>query len=127
MPDVSGAIKTFIRTYAGMKPDEERMALLDLREQVADLEEENRALKRENEGLRAQLAWRKALETYGGASYVIESDGAKTGPVCPYCYRSDGIVMLLERANGGAKCARCKTWYPGVESDIECSRGSVVL
>lgn len=121
MPDVSGAIKTFIRTYADMKPDEERAALLDLREQVSDLEEENRALKRENDELKAELARKKALETYRGASYVLESDGTKTGPVCPACY-NEGIVVLLERGKGGARCARCNTRYPGVESEIEGCR-----
>lgn len=33
---------------AEMNPGEERTALLDLREQVADLEDENRELRREN-------------------------------------------------------------------------------
>ena len=125
MPDVSGAIKTFIRTYAEMNPDEEKMALLELREQVYDLEDENRMLKRENSELRERLAARKKLERIGGAYYVLEDDGSKTGPVCPHCYIEDGLVMILEGSANGARCARCKDVYPGVAASVEGYRQRV--
>lgn len=119
MASVSDAIKTLIRTYAELDPGDEKMALIDLREQVSDLEEENRTLRAENAGLRAQLASRKKMERFGGACFILEDDGSETGPICPACYERDGIVMLLERANGGANCSRCGTRYAGVEPAVE--------
>lgn len=119
MASVSETIKVLIRTYAELEPGEEKMALIDLREQVSDLEEENRRLKAENAELRAKLVSRKKLERVGGACFILEDDGSKTGPVCPNCYEHDGIVMLLERANGGARCSRCNTRYAGIEPAVE--------
>ena len=69
--------------------------------------------------LREQLAKRKKMERIGGACYILEDGGAKTGPICPQCYVEDGIAMLLERVNGGASCSRCGTRYAGVASGIE--------
>lgn len=119
MPSVSGAVRAFIKTYAELNPDEERMALLDLMDQVSDLEEENRELRRENAELRERLASRKRLERVGGAYFLLEDDGSKTGPVCPQCYEADKIAVILERANGGASCSRCRTRYAGVEAFAE--------
>ena len=119
MPSASGAVRAFIKTYAELNPDEERMALLDLMDQVSDLEEENRELRRENAELRERLASRKRLERVGGAYFLLEDDGSKTGPVCPQCYEEDKIAVILERANGGASCSRCRTRYAGVEASAE--------
>ena len=126
MSELAEALKAFIKTYSGMNPDEERAALLDLRERVGDMEDENRELKRrnaelacENERLRRKLAERKKLERRGGAVFLLEDDGTATGPICPDCYESSGVVMLLEQANGGARCARCRTRYPGVAPAVE--------
>lgn len=126
MPSVSTAVKTFIRTYAEMNPNEERAALLDLREQVSDLEEENRELRRENSELRERLASKKRLQRIGSAYYVLEDDGTKTGPVCPECYSGDGIVCALEECQHGARCARCSTRYPGVRASVQGPRQRIL-
>lgn len=132
MSDLSDAIKAFVRTYSDMNPDEERAAALDLRERVADLEDENRELRRrnaeladENERLRKKLAARKRLERRDGAVYLLEDDGTETGPICPQCYESDGVIMLLERANGGAACSRCRTRYAGVAPAVDGYRARI--
>lgn len=63
-----------------------------------------------------------ALETIGAASYVLEADGSKTGPVCPECYR-DGITVFLESASkGGAQCSKCGARYAGVRASVEGHR-----
>lgn len=65
---------------------------------------------------------RGALETIGGASYVLEANGAKTGPVCPACY-ADGITVMLESAaKGGAQCSKCGARYAGVRASVEGPR-----
>ena len=61
----------------------------------------------------------KRLERVGGSYYLPEDDGSKTGPVCPQCYEADKIAVILERANGGASCSRCRTRYAGVEASAE--------
>lgn len=119
MSDVSDLVKTFVKTYADLKPDDVKMALIDLREQVSDLEEENRRLKAENAELRARLAHKKRLETIGATSYVLEDDGSKTGPVCQLCYLEKSVTVLLEKSNGGAFCPLCKTRYPGITASVE--------
>lgn len=124
MGSASSALKTLIKTYAELNPGEEKMALIDLREMVSDLEEENRRLKAENARLREELARRKALERQGGAYFVMDG-GDKTGPVCPQCFEDDGIVMLLERDSGSARCSRCKTRYAGVLPAVEGFRQRV--
>lgn len=96
-----------------------RIQLMDALDMAADLREENESLREENAVLRRRLAAKKRLERDGGACYVLEDDGTKTGPVCPDCYGRDGIVMLLERFNGGARCSRCKVRYAGVEPAVE--------
>lgn len=133
MSELFEALKAFIKTYSGMNPDEERAALLDLRERIGDMEDENRELKRrnaqlvcENEQLRRKLAERKKLERRGGAVFLLEDDGAETGPVCPDCYESSGVVMLLEHANGGARCARCRTRYPGVTPAVDGHKTTIL-
>lgn len=83
---------------------------------------ENFDLVEENRKLREELARKKALEVIGGAAYVLEADGAKTGPVCPACY-ADGITVILESAaKGGAQCSKCKARYAGVRASIEGPR-----
>lgn len=96
-----------------------RIQLMDALDMLADLREESEALKMENAELRRRLAERKRLERFGGACYILEDDGSRTGPICPDCYGGDGIVMLLEEGNGGAQCARCETRYPGVDPASE--------
>ena len=75
--------------------------------------------------LREKLAGRKKMERIGGACYILEDGGAKTGPICPQCYVEDGIAILLERVNGGASCSRCGTRYAGVSSGIDVPRAMV--
>lgn len=83
---------------------------------------ENFDLVEENRKLREELARKKALEVIGGAAYVLEADGAKTGPVCPACY-ADGITVILESAaKGGAQCSKCKARYAGVRASVEGPR-----
>ena len=77
------------------------------------------SLRDENKMLREKLAGRKKMERIGGACYILEDGGAKTGPICPQCYAEDGIVMLLESDSHGASCPRCGTRYAGVASGIE--------
>lgn len=126
MPSVSGAVRAFIKTYVELNPDEERMALLDLMDQVSDLEEENRELRRENAELRERLASRKRLERVGGAYFLLEDDGSKTGPVCPQCYEADEIACILEGSKAGSRCARCGTRYPGVDASVEGPRQRIL-
>lgn len=87
---------------------------------------ENFELAEENRKLREELARKKALETIGGAAYVLEAGGAKTGPVCPACY-ADGITVLLESAprGGGAQCSKCKARYAGVRASVEGPRAHI--
>lgn len=83
---------------------------------------ENFDLVEENRKLREELARKKALEVIGGAAYVLEANGAKTGPVCPACY-ADGITVILESAaKGGAQCSKCKARYAGVRASVEGPR-----
>ena len=125
MGSASDVVKTFIKTYAELEPDEAKMALIDLREQVSDLEEANRRLKAENADLRQELARKKRLETRRAASCILEDDGSETGPVCQYCYLDKGVTILLEKANGGARCPLCKTRYPGIEASVDGYRQTV--
>lgn len=123
MSELSDMLKAFVRAYSGMNPDEGRDVLAELRRRVADMECENFELRRrnaeladENARLRRELAARKRLERRGPAVFVLEDDGEETGPVCPQCHNGDGIVVLLERATGGARCSRCGTRYAGVDA-----------
>ena len=96
---------------------EDKMRVMELAARAADLEEENRELRREVAELREELARRKGLETYRGASYVLEGDGTRTGPVCKACYDEHDLVVILESsADGGARCPSCRRRYPGVKA-----------
>lgn len=119
MSSVSELVKTIIKTYANISPDDEMLLLMDLRDKVWQLEKENGSLRQENARLKEQLAARKKLERHGASIYILEDDGAETGPICPDCYQRDSVVMLLARADGGARCTRCRTLHAGVVSALE--------
>lgn len=113
--EVLRSARDAVKAVASM---EERIRLMEAIDMLSDLRERNGRLKRKNRRLRARLASREAVERIGGAFFILEADGSRTGPICPSCHASDGIVMLLEGVRGGASCARCKTRYPGVPSPL---------
>ena len=125
MPDLSEAIKALVRSYADIRPDDAEVQLLELQKRALEIEAENMELLRENEELRRLLARKKAMETFGGASYILEPDGGKTGPVCPRCYNRDEVVSILEGVPHGARCAVCGARYPGVRASVEGPRQRV--
>lgn len=58
------------------------------------------------------------LERIEASYYIIENDGSKTGPVCPYCYQRDVIVVLLTHYGRiWATCESCDRSYPDVAAD----------
>lgn len=122
MSNILDTIKVASGVIAGIDSTKDRVALLDLVSQTHLLIDENQDLKRQNARLAEQLARRKALERIKGAYYIIESDGSKTGPVCPVCYERDGIPSILRSTDEGAECASCGREYPGVQASVR-SRG----
>lgn len=119
MSSLSELVRTIIKTYANISPDDEMLLLMDLRDRVWQLEKENDSLRQENAKLKEQLAAKKKLECHGASIYILEDDGTETGPICPDCYQKDNIIMLLVQAEGGARCTRCKTLHAGVASTLE--------
>ena len=125
MPDLSETIKALVRSYADIKPNDVKVELLELQKRALEIEAENMELVRENEELRRLLARKKAMETLNGASYILEPDGGKTGPVCPKCYNRDEVVSILEGVSNGARCAVCGARYPGVKASVAGPRQRV--
>lgn len=125
MPNISNIIKGFLDVANAAQSTVDKSRILDLVSQVQQISAELDSLREENKMLREQLAKRKKMERIGGACYILEDDGAKTGPICPQCYAEDGIVMLLESDSHGASCSRCGTRYAGVASSIEGPRAMV--
>lgn len=119
MPSIGDTIRAAASVISGIDSIAERERLMDLVRKLEEAETEMRDLRRRNEALAAELARRKALERIGGAYWLIEGDGTKTGPVCPRCYEETGIVHLLERRKDGAYCPACKTSYAGVAPSFE--------
>lgn len=125
MPNISNIIKGFLDVANAAQSTVDKSRILDLVSQVQQISAELDSLREENKMLREQLAKRKKMERIGGACYILEDDGAKTGPICPQCYAEDGIVMLLESDAHGASCSRCGTRYAGVTSRIEGPRARI--
>lgn len=124
MPSVADAVRSAPSVISGIDSIAERERLLDLVRKLEDSEAEVRDLRRRNEALAVQLARRKDLERMGAAYFIIERDGTRTGPLCPHCYREDGIVILLESSpRKGAACASCSRVYRGVETPLEHNAG----
>lgn len=119
MPSIGDTIRAASSVISGIDSIAERERLMDLVRKLEEAETEMRDLRRRNEALAAELSRRKALERIGGAYWLIEGDGTKTGPVCPCCFEGTGIVHLLERRKGGAYCYACDTTYPGVVADFD--------
>lgn len=119
MPNIANIVKGFLDVANAAQSTADKARILDLISQVQQMNAELDSLKEENKMLREQLAKRKKMERIGGACYILEDDGSKTGPICPQCYTEDGIVMLLESDARGASCSRCGTRYAGVTSDID--------
>lgn len=105
---------------SGAERVKDRQKIMELVTRAMELEDENRALRMRIDELGAGLAMKKRLETIAGASYVLEEDGSRTGPVCKRCYDEKGLTIRLVRWYGkGARCANCGTVYPGIESGID--------
>lgn len=119
MSSIANIVKGFLEATETVQSIPDKARILDLISQVQQMSAELDSLKEENKMLREQLAKRKKMERIGGTCYILEDDGAKTGPICPHCYADDGIVMLLESDAHGASCSRCRTRYAGVTSDID--------
>ena len=125
MPSIVDIGKAFLEVSASIQSVDDKARLLDLMSQMQEMGLEMDRMRDENSNLRKQLASRKKLERIGGAYYVLEDDGSKTGPVCPQCYVRDELVCILERSPSGAHCARCGSRYPGVDASVECCRQKV--
>lgn len=119
MPSFTDTLNAARDAIKAVSSIDDRIKLMDALDALSELHMENNALKEENRMLREKLAARKRLERRGAEVYILEDDGTETGPICPQCYGADGIVMLLERANGGARCSRCKARYAGVDPAVE--------
>lgn len=119
MADLLDAISDAREVVKTISSVDDRIRLSEALDRASALRDENERLKRKVRKLRKKLAAMKKLETYKGASYVIEDDGEKTGPICPWCYKHDGITVLLARSNGGARCQVCKRLYAGVSTPVE--------
>lgn len=113
-----------IRNIASL---EDKMTVMQLTDRIRVLQEERDGLARQVRELSEELARKKRLETRAGASYVLEDDGAMTGPICKRCYDERDLVIRLVRCPGGARCVNCGETYPGVESDIDDMGAGTVL
>ena len=98
---------------------DEKMKLAQAAIMLNDLALENKRLADENAELKKQLARKMALEYRDGSYYVYDSCGNLVGPICPRCYRDEGVINLLEKANGGARCSVCKTRYAGSKASVD--------
>lgn len=115
-------VKATLDSLKGAASAEARAKLAEVSAAYFQAVSENFELAEENRKLREELTRKKALEVIGGAAYVLEADGAKTGPVCPACY-AEGIVVILESASkGGAQCSKCGARYAGVRASVEGHR-----
>lgn len=113
MPSASSIVKTLIRTYAEIKPDEARLRLHDLFEAATELEDENRRLREEVGELTKALQRRKDMEFRDGGYYII-ADEAEFGPICPRCYEAEGFAYSLKpTVDGDGLCTVCGRAYPG--------------
>lgn len=122
MNSVMDTIKVASSVVSGIDVAADRLALLELIDKTHLLFEENQDLKRQNARLVEQLSRCKALERIGGAFYILEQDGSRTGPICPLCYERDGIPRILRSTEEGAECASCGEQYPGVEASVRSRR-----
>ena len=118
MADILDAISDAREVVKTISSVDDRIRLSEALDRASALRDENERLKKKVKKLRKKLAAMKRLETYKGASFIIEDDGEKTGPICPRCYKRDGIVVILVRSNDGAKCQVCKNLYAGVETHV---------
>lgn len=65
--------------------------IIDMQQQVLQVLAENRQLTVRVSELEDELAMDSQLKRDDYAYYVVEEDGAKTGPVCPGCYKRDRV------------------------------------
>lgn len=120
MPSLTGKVKDILSALEAIQATlslEDRMRLkselLSVQEDAMRLQEDNMVLRRENENLRRELALRKRLEYIDGLYYVMGDDGDMVGPLCPKCYKGDGVINLLKTESHGYRCTLCKGAYRG--------------
>lgn len=119
MPSVSGWIDAGRRIAGLVASYDDKLKVLELVARAADLQAENEDLRRKVRELGEELARKKKLETMSGATYILEDDGSRTGPICKACYDERDLVVRLVRFRGGSRCVNCGNVYPGVGSELD--------
>lgn len=125
MPDIVQIGTSLMELAGGIANADDKLKLSQAAMALNQLAMENGKLMEENAELRTALAHRKALEFRDDSYYIIDEHGDEIGPVCPQCYQDKGLVFLLERANGGARCSVCKTRYAGSRYAVEGFRQQI--
>lgn len=119
MADAHEAIQGVLAVGKGLASIDDRIKLTEAVSVLEGLEDENRRLAKENDDLRKELKRRKELEREGNAYYLLENDGSKTGPLCPKCYKDDGLVFALAKnSRGKVVCTVCGREYSGVKTEL---------
>lgn len=50
---------------------------------------------------------RRAALKFSGGLYYAQEGGHEVGPVCPYCFGTDGFVCLLRKVGRIHRCLTC--------------------
>lgn len=133
MASISEVLKTFIKTYSEINPNEDKQQLHSLYNDVWELEAENQSLKnkvfqqgKEIERLNEELQHKKRLQLLSEGYFIQCDDGTLKGPICPKCYSESGFVNVLATSDRGAHCSVCKSYYKGVKASVQGYRQKVM-
>ena len=125
MPDVIQMVKSLTELAGGIASVDDKLKLAEAAAALNLLESKNRELMDENISLRIELDRRKDLEYVAGGYYLTGKEGERIGAVCPCCYKESGLIYLLGKANGGAKCSVCGKTYFGAKPAVEGFRQQI--
>ena len=104
-------IKSLVK--AGTLKADQVSVMMGLQEKLYELMFENKDLKDEVRTLKEQLAEQAKISNRHGMLYAVDDYGNKYGPICPRCYKNDGMTMILFDHGGEQPffCNTCKSYF----------------